>query len=106
MSAPALHSEAHSETHYQVRPYFGRWAVVYPLPGGQPGDWAALTDFRTERGARDHAAWLNAGRARVQTGGALRELRDPAVELLLLQVRQRMGLQAGAATANHQGTSR
>ena len=88
MSAPALHSQAHSETHYQVRPYFGRWAVVYPLPGGQPGDWAALTDFRTER-------------------GALRELRDPAVELLLLQVRQRMGLQAGAATApQHQGNPR
>lgn len=82
--------------YYQVRPYFGRWAVVYPLPGGQPGGWAALTDFRTERGALDHAAWLNAGRARVQTGGALRELRDPAVELLLLQIRQRMGLQQAA----------
>ena len=99
MSTPAKNPALH----YQVRPYFGRWAVVYPLPGGQPGDWAALTAFRTERGARDHAAWLNAGRSGLHDG---RTPRDLAVELLLLGIRRRMGLQAGATTPQHQGTAR
>jgi hypothetical protein len=71
----------HVQPHYQVRPYFGRFAVVYPLPGGQPGDWAALCDFRTEQGAQVHADWLNAG----ITGH--RPQRDPSITALLQRIR-------------------
>lgn len=78
--------------HYQVRPFHGRFAVVYPLPGGQWGDWAALCDFRTEAAAKDHARWLNTGRSSAASGLMVpnHTPRDPAVELLLLNIRRRL----------------
>lgn len=77
MTQPATHT---MQPHYQVRPYFGRFAVVYPLPGGQPGDWAALCEFRTERGAQLHADWLNAGLS------GTRPQRDPSITALLQRI--------------------
>lgn len=83
--------------HYQVRPYFGRFAVVYPLPGGKPGsDWAALCDFRTQQGAELHAAWLNSG----LTGH--RPQRDPAVSALLSHI---SALAAGGPMATRNTTT-
>jgi hypothetical protein len=89
--------------HYQVREHHGRFAVVYPLPGDRWGGWASLCDFRTRQAAHDHAAWLNTGRSSAAGAAPARHTpRDPDVELLLLGIRQRMGLHLGLTAAQQE----
>ena len=65
---------------YRTAPIGDRWAVVYPVPHSPSGELAALCDFRTEHGARMHAAWLNAGLP------SFTPRRDPAITELLAAI--------------------